>query len=98
MTGPLGHPLINDYIVKKYRGKAIALNGIGFIIGELGAMLLNFATLNETPYVTFNVASAIILFFSIFLFINVKDPQMSRIRKNLNANYNILENKQEIEI
>lgn len=74
MTGPLGHPLINDYVVRKYRGKAIALNGIGFIVGEIGAMLLNFATIKETPYVSFSLASAIIFLIAIFLFINIKDP------------------------
>ena len=74
MTGPLGNPLINDYVVKKYRGKAIALNGIGFICGEIFAMLLNFATLKETPFVSFSIASAIILFFAFFLFLNIKDP------------------------
>jgi hypothetical protein len=74
MTGPLGHPLINDYVVKKYRGKAIALNGIGFICGEIGAMLLNFLTLDKSPYVSFTIASLIILFFAIFLLLNIKEP------------------------
>jgi len=74
MTGPLGHPLINDYIVKKYRAKAIALTGIGFICGEIGAMLLNFVTLNKTPYVSFTIASLIIIFFAFFLLFYIKDP------------------------
>ena len=42
-AAPIANPLINDYVVKSYRGRAIALNGIGLIVGELFAMgvLLN---------------------------------------------------------
>ena len=49
MAAPISHPLINDYVCRSYRGKAIALNGIGYILGELGAMGLNFATINQKP-------------------------------------------------
>ena len=38
MSAPLSHPLIADYIHKGSRGKAIALSGIGFVIGEVLAM------------------------------------------------------------
>jgi predicted MFS family arabinose efflux permease len=38
MSAPLSHPLIADYIHKKSRGKAIAMSGIGFVVGEVLAM------------------------------------------------------------
>lgn len=44
MAAPTSHPLINDYVRKSSRGKAVALNGCGVVIGELFTMgiLLNF--------------------------------------------------------
>ena len=53
MAGPISNPLINDYVHRKYWGKAVALNGIGIIVGEVGAMLLNFATTNVSYYAAF---------------------------------------------
>jgi MFS family permease len=38
MAAPLSNPLIADYIHKKSRGKAIAMSGIGFVVGEVVAM------------------------------------------------------------
>ena len=38
MAGPISHPLINDYVSKNSRGKAIALNGLGQVFGEVTAM------------------------------------------------------------
>ena len=44
MSAPTSHPLINDYVRKDSRGRAVALNGCGVVIGELFTMgiLLNF--------------------------------------------------------
>ena len=60
MAGPISNPLINDYVHRKYWGKAVALNGIGIILGEVGAMLLNFATTNVSYYTAFYITSLII--------------------------------------
>lgn len=45
-SAPVMSPFINDYVVKKYRARAIALNGLGIILGELFAMgvLLNWTS------------------------------------------------------
>jgi MFS family permease len=90
MAAPISHPLINDYVCRSYRGKAIALNGIGYILGELGAMGLNFATINQKPEVQFIIASIVIGLFSIFFFFAIKDPAMEGLRKKLNKRANIV--------
>lgn len=38
MSGPIQHPLVADYVVKKTRGKAVALTGVGLVGGEVTAM------------------------------------------------------------
>ena len=44
MAAPIAHPLIPDYVVKKHRGKAVALSGCGVVIGEVFSkgVLFNF--------------------------------------------------------
>jgi MFS family permease len=60
MAAPTSHPLINDYVRKSSRGKAVALNGCGVVIGELFTMgiLLNFT--KEMTYFAFATPAAIV--------------------------------------
>jgi hypothetical protein len=34
----MAHPLIPDYVVRKSRGKAVALTGVGLVLGEVFSM------------------------------------------------------------
>ena len=84
MSAPLSHPLIADYIHKKSRGKAIALGGIGFVIGEVLAMgaLLQF-TKSLSYEDAFAITAFIVLFISMFLLYSVKDPDMKKLRNKI---------------
>ena len=81
MAGPVSHPLINDYVRKNSRGKAIALNGLGQVFGEVVAMgvLLNLS--KEMTYeAAFGMTGAIIFGCSIYLYIFVENPNFKHIR------------------
>lgn len=84
MAAPTSHPLINDYVRKSSRGKAVALNGCGVVIGELFTMgiLLNF-TKDLSYYYSFLISFILIMLFAVFLFFNVIDPDMNSIRKRI---------------
>jgi len=77
MTGPASSPLLADYIHKDSLGKASALIGIGFVLGEILSMGILFKV---TAYMSHNAAfitCAIVgfAFACMFLFI-VKEPQL----------------------
>lgn len=74
---PCLNPLVNDYVSKSTRGKAVAMNGVGMVIGELFAMgiLLKF-TMNMSYYNAFLVAACFIWFFAFFFLFTVKDPDL----------------------
>jgi sugar phosphate permease len=80
MAGPIAHPLINDYVRKNSRGKAIALNGLGQVFGDVLAMggLLNVSR-SMTYGAAFALTAAIIVGWAVFFFIFVKDPSLERI-------------------
>lgn len=80
MSAPMSHPLIADYVVKSSRGKAIALNGVGFVLGEILSMGVLFnLTKSLSFYNAFAVASILIFGFSIWFLISVKDIDMKKI-------------------
>ena len=81
MAGPVSHPLINDYVRKNSRGKAIALNGLGQVFGEVVAMgvLLNLSK-DMTYEAAFGMTGAIIFGCSIYLYIFVENPNFKHIR------------------
>lgn len=81
MSAPLSNPLIPDYVKRSSRGRAVALNGIGIVIGEVFAMGILFNLTKSMNYENaFKVAASIIVFCSIVLLIGVKDPNMRQIR------------------
>ena len=79
MAAPLAHPLINDYVRKGSRGKAIALNGLGQVFGDVFAMAV---LLNISKYMTYHqsfmMAAIIIFMFGIFLYIFVENPNIDK--------------------
>jgi MFS family permease len=84
MSGLLAHPLIADYIQKKTRGKGIALSGLGIILGEVLAMGVLFNYTKDMTYEkAFFVASLMTFGFAFFHLVAVKDPDMKKLRTNI---------------
>lgn len=84
MSALLAHPLIADYIQKKTRGKGIALSGLGIILGEVLAMGVLFNYTKDMTYEkAFFVASLMTFGFAFFHLIAVKDPDMKKLRTNI---------------
>lgn len=81
MCAPMAHPLIPDYIKRNSRGKAIAVNGVGFVLGEVFSIgvLLNM-TKSMSYYNAFLVAGSVIAVLGFFLFLVIKDPSRKRMR------------------
>ena len=61
-AAPTAHPLIPDYIKRSSRGKAIALNGVGVVIGEVFSMGVLFNLTKSMDYKhAFLVASGFLI-------------------------------------
>lgn len=84
-AAPISAPFINDYVVKKYRGRAIALSGVGIIFGELFAMgvMLNL-TAKLNYYDAFFYSACVIWVFAFYFAFSVKDPDMKNLRRVIN--------------
>lgn len=92
-AAPCLNPLINDYVQKSTRGKAVAMNGVGFVIGELFAMgVLLRMTAEMSFYRAFMVAAGFIWFFAFFFLYAVKDPDMEKLRMNVEVTSDIQDN------
>jgi len=78
MAAPLAHPLIADYVHRDSRGKAIALCGLGIVVGEIAAIsLFKLNTmLDMNFYDSFTTSSIMIFVASIYFFIAIKDPDL----------------------
>lgn len=77
MAAPTAHPLIPDYIKRSSRGKAIALNGVGIVVGEVFSMGILFNLTKSMKFVdAFKVAGGLLCAFSIFFLLFVKDPKI----------------------
>lgn len=75
MSAPLSNPLIPDYIKRSSRGKAVALNGIGFVFGEVMSMGVLFNLTKTLSYFqAFAITATLIFMFSLYFLIAVKDP------------------------
>ena len=82
MSAPIAHPLIPDYIKASSRGSAIALSGVGLVLGEVFSMGILFNLTKQLTYQNaFTVAAALIVVFSIFFLVSIKEPDMDLIRK-----------------
>jgi MFS family permease len=85
-SAPIMAPFINDYVVKKYRGRAIALNGVGVIFGELFAMgVLLKLTSGMNYYDAFFAAGCVIWGFCAYFAISIKDPDLEKLRRTNNS-------------
>ena len=81
MCAPMAHPLIPDYIKRSSRGKAIAVCGVGFVLGEVFSIGVLFnQTKNMTYYNAFLVAGGVVSLLGLFLLLVLKDPNMKQIR------------------
>jgi MFS family permease len=81
MCAPMAHPLIPDYIKRNSRGKAIAVSGVGLVLGEVFSIGVLFnQTKTMTYYNAFLVAGAVVALLGIFLFLVIKDPNLKKIR------------------
>ena len=84
MAAPLANPLIPDYVIKSSRARAIAMCGVGAVLGEVFSMgvLFNF-TKSMTFENAFLVAGSFVLFCSFVILFLIKDPDMKNLRKDI---------------
>ena len=77
LTAPSANPLLADYVHKDAIGKAAALVGLGFVIGEVLAMGVLFNVTSEmTPYTAFLVVSIVGACCSTLFIFLVKEPKL----------------------
>ena len=86
MAGPISHPLVADYVHAKSRGRAIALSGVGLVLGEVCAMGVLFnLTKDMTFYDAFGVAALAIGGFAIFCLVAIADPDLNTLRRGMDG-------------
>ena len=77
LAAPPANPLIADYIHKDSLGKAAALIGFGFVVGEVLAMGILFnVTASMTAYYAFMTAAIVGAVCSTFFVCIVKEPKL----------------------
>jgi len=77
LTAPAANPLLADYVHKDAIGKAAALVGLGFVIGEVLAMGILFnVTKNLTPYTAFLIVAIVGACCSFLFLVMVKEPKL----------------------
>ena len=82
MSAPLCHPLVPDYIHKRSRGKAIALLGVGNVLGDVITLGVIFNLTKEMNfYEAFEVVSVIIAALGVYFLLAIKDPDIEYLRK-----------------
>ena len=81
MAAPIAHPLIPDYIKRSSRGKAVALSGVGLVLGEVFSIGVLFNMTKTMDYFgAFKVAAAVIALFSFYFLFAIKDPDLNKLR------------------
>ena len=81
MSAPLAHPLIPDYVKRSSRGRAIALSGLGFVLGEVMSMGVLFNLTKSMSYQNaFTVAALVLGCFAFFFLFTIKEPDMETLR------------------
>lgn len=84
MAGPISHPLINDYVRKNSRGKAIALNGLGSVFGEVMAMGVLLKLSKTMSYeAAFALTGSIIVAWGLFYSLFIKNPNLRNIQNKI---------------
>jgi MFS family permease len=91
MSAPIASPLIPDYIKRSSRGKAVALNGIGLVFGEVMSMGVLFnLTKTMSYYAAFSITASLIFCFSLYFLIAVKDPILITMRTGKTSRHSLL--------
>jgi hypothetical protein len=91
MSAPISNPLIPDYIKRSSRGKAVALNGIGFVFGEVMSMGILFNLTKTMSYFSaFAITSGLIFMFSIYFLVAVRDPLMISMRTGKTSRHSLM--------
>jgi MFS family permease len=84
MSAPMAHPLIPDYVMKKSRGKAVALTGVGLVVGEVFSMGVLFKyTMSMSYKDAFLLTGSFIIFISMVFMLIIKNPDMVHIREKI---------------
>ena len=84
MSGPISHPLINDYVCKNSRGKAIAVNGLGTVFGEVIAMgVLLKLSKSMTYEAAFALTGSIIVAWGFYYSVFIKNPNLKTIHNKI---------------
>jgi MFS family permease len=86
------HPFINDFVCKETRGRAIAIQSIGVVIGDLLTFLIMLnLTRGMTQYGRFRTFGFSIIAIAALFFLLVKEPRYKEKRKA--KGYESFENK-----
>lgn len=89
LAAPFSHPLIPDYVKRTSRGAAVALGGVGMVVGEVLSMGILFnITKNMSFYSAFLIASSVVLMFSILFLFIIKDPNFETMRTDSRSQHN----------
>lgn len=81
MSSLQAQPLVNDYVVMGSRGRAIALQNLGIIVGDLLTFLVILTITREmNPYDTFMVMSLFGCSMACLFLLLVKEPDMRKIQ------------------
>ena len=88
----MAHPLIPDYVVRKSRGKAVALTGVGLVVGEVFSMGVLFKyTMSMTYKDAFLLTGSFIIFLSLLFFLIIRDPDLEHIRNEIPRRASLVE-------
>lgn len=88
MAAPIAHPLIPDYIKRSSRGKAVALSGVGLVLGEVFSIGILFNVTKSMDYFgAFKVAAAVIALFAFYFLFAIKDPDLNKLRSKQNSRH-----------
>lgn len=86
MAAPISHPLVADYVHKRSQGKAVALQGLGLVAGEVVAMGVLFnLTRKMTFHGAFAVGSVVVCAFALLFLVIIRDPNLKNLRRGINA-------------
>ena len=94
----LSHPLVNDYVKKESRGKAVAIIGFGTLAGEAFAIVVLFGFTKRMEITqAFNITSFILLVMSLFALYCVTEPVIkAKQNKNPGENSRLLQRNESI--
>lgn len=82
MSAPIAHPLVADYVKRTSRGTAVALAGVGIVLGEVFSMGILFNLTKSMSYTkAFAIAASLILMFTFVFAFTIREPDFLRMRE-----------------